>query len=174
VKHLAWLLLTVLLLAIEAPMLRSVERWWLAPDVLVLAAVYLGSRGGFVGGLVAASAAGLIKDGFCLAAPVGVFAEIGAIGFLATRLVGRRVDLGSVMPTMATCGVATFIAVGLFLLFELIFHRAFSAFDEVLRATPSMALGTMLLSPLVFALYDRVGGLFERRDRMRVMMERLR
>jgi hypothetical protein len=164
----------VLLLALESPLLHNVGRWWLAPDVLVLAAVYLGSRGNFVAGLLAASAAGLAKDGFSLAAPVGIFAEIGAIGFLATRLIGRRVDLGSLMPTMATCGVATFIAVGLFVTFEVIFHRAFSAVEEVLRAGPPMALGTMLLAPLFFWLYDRVGDLFERRDRMAMTMDRLR
>ncbi len=173
-KHLAWLLCFVGLLALEAPLLRSAEHAWLVPDVLVLGAIYLGSRGDWAAGLLTAAAVGLFKDGFSLAAPVGVFTEIGALGFLATRLVGQRVDLGSPMPTMATCGVGTFIATGLFLLFELIFHRAFGAFEEAVRAVPSIALGTMLLALPVFAGMDRVGALFDRGERMRGVSRRLR
>lgn len=173
-KHLAWLLCFVALLALEAPMLRAAEHQWLLPDVVVLAAIYLGSRGDWAGGLLTAAAVGLAKDGFSLAAPVGVFTEIAALGFLATGLVGRRVDLGSPMPTMATCGVGTFVAVGLFLVFETVFHRAFGAWEEVLRAAPSMALGTMLLSLPVFAGLDRIAAMLERGERMRGVSRRLR
>lgn len=173
-KALVWLLAFVLLLALEAPILRASEHAFLLPDVVVLAAIYLGSRAGWASGLLTAAAVGLFKDGFALAAPVGVFTEIAALGFLATRLVARRVDLGSAMPTMATCGVGTFVATLLFLLFEVIFHRAFDAWEEVLKAAPSIALGTMLVVVPVFGGLDRLAGLLQRGERMRGVSGRLR
>lgn len=173
-KHAAWILLTIAMLAMEAPLLRQIDRWWLAPDLLVLATLYLGSRSSWTLGLLCAAGLGLAKDAFCLAAPVGIFTEIGALTFVVTRLLGRRVDLTSALPTMAAAGGATFGAVAVFLAFEAIFHRSFDAFEEVLRASPSMALGTMVLAPLIFGLYDRVGGSFATRDRMRALPDRPR
>ncbi len=173
-RPVAWTLFTVLLLSFEGPLLRHVDRWWLAPDLLVLAALYLGSRCSWLVGLSCAAAIGLWKDAFSLAAPVGTFVEIGTLLCAATSLLGNRLDLRSTLPTMAAAGGATFAAVGLFLLFQALFHRNFGAFDEVLRAAPPMALGTMLAAPVVFWIYDRIGDVLSRGDRIGALPDRRR
>lgn len=173
-QQLTWTACTLLLLVLQAPLLRHVDRWWLVPDVVTIAVLYLSHRAPLLTGLAAAVTLGLTRDALSLAAPVGTFTEIAVLTLLAARGLGRRLDLRSPLPTMATAGAAALLAVGAFLVFEALFHRAFDGFAEVARAAPSMALATMLAAPLQFWLLDRVGGWWRGGGTLRVGPDRLR
>ncbi len=162
-KYGVWLLLTYVLLALESPLLGRVDFQFYAPDVALLLAIYLASRAGLLPGLICAFAAGLLKDGFSLAAPLGLFTEINVLALLATRVLTRRVDLRSTVPLMATSAAASLLASGLFLLLSAIFDRDFAGTDQVLIMALPLALMTMLVMPVLCAVFDRVGRIFERR-----------
>ena len=110
-----------------------------------------------------ALAAGLLKDGFSLAAPLGLFAEINVLVVLGARLLSRRVDMHSTVPMMATSAATSLVASALFLLLAAIFDRDFGDSDQVLTMALPLALMTMLVAPLLFALFDRVGRIGNRR-----------
>ncbi len=156
-KFVVWWLIAFAALALESPLLVSWESFFYAPDVALIMALYIGSRAEPLGGLVTAFAIGLLKDGFCLAAPVGVFTEITVLTFLVARLLSRRVDLRSSVPLMATTAAASLVASALFLALEAIFHRSSSDYGQVLRLALPLALVTMLLAPIQFGLLERVG-----------------
>jgi len=73
-KYVAWLFATWMLLGLESPLLGSFSTQLFAPDVLVITALFIAHRGAILPGVITMLAIGLLKDGFCLAAPVGVFA----------------------------------------------------------------------------------------------------
>ncbi|MCO4760040.1 MAG: hypothetical protein KC502_00935 [Myxococcales bacterium] len=163
-NYVAWLLVTWLLLGLESPLLGSFSSQLFAPDVLVITAMFAAHRGGLLPGILTVFIIGLLKDGFCLAAPVGVFAEVGVLVFLGMRLASRHTDLRSPVSLMATAAIATLVATGLFMMFETIFHREFGSHAQALRMALPLSLITMLAAPLQFALLDRAGRLFERRS----------
>ncbi len=162
-KYLVWLVVTWLLLALESPLLGSFSSQLFVPDVLVITALFAAHRGSLLGGALTIFAIGLLKDGFCLAAPVGLFVETGVLIFLGMRFAARHTDLRSPITLMATTAVASLVATALFLLFETIFHRNFGSHAQALRMALPLALMTMLVAPFQFALLDRVGRIFERR-----------
>lgn len=153
-----------MLLGLESPLLGSFSSQLFAPDVLVISALFIAHRGGLLPGALTIFAIGLLKDGFCLAAPVGVFAEVGVLIFLGARLTSRHTNLGTPVSLMATSAVATLVATGLFMLFETVFHREFGSHAQALRMALPLSLITMLAAPFQFAILDRVGKFFERRS----------
>ena len=161
-KYAAWLCVTWMLLGLESPLLGSFSTQLFAPDVLVISALFIAHRGALLPGIVTVFAIGLLKDGFCLAAPVGVFTEVGVLVFLAMRVASRHNTLSTAISLMATSAVATLFATALFMLFETIFHREFGSHAQALRMALPLALITMLAAPLQFALLDRIGAFFER------------
>ncbi len=161
-KYGVWLLFTYLLLALESPLLGRVDFQFYAPDVALLLALYLASRAELLPGLVVAFAAGLLKDGFSLAAPLGLFTEINVLALLGARVLSRRVDLRSTVPLMATSAAASLVASGLFLLLSAIFDRDFAGTDQVLLKALPLALMTMLVMPVLSAVLDRLARIFER------------
>ncbi len=163
-KYGAWLLLTYLLLALESPLLGRADFQFYAPDVALLLALYLASRAELLPGLMCAFAAGLLKDGFSLAAPLGLFTEINVLTLLAARVLSRRVDLRSTVPLMATTAATSLVASALFLLLSAIFDRDFAGTDQVLMMTLPLALMTMLMMPVLSAVFDRLARMFERRS----------
>ncbi len=163
-KYIAWLMVTWLLLGLESPLLGSFSTQLFVPDVLVISALYIAHRGGLLAGAMTVFSLGLLKDGFCLAAPVGVFTEVGVLVFLGMRLARRHTDLRSTVSLMATTAVATLVATGLFMLFETIFHREFGSHAQALRMALPLSLITMLAAPFQFWLLDRVGQIFARRS----------
>jgi hypothetical protein len=169
VKYLAWLCLVYALLAVEAPLQARLDLPLLAPDVSLILALYLGSRAPFVPGLLVSFGAGLLKDGFVLAAPVGVFTETAVLAFLAAGFMARRVDLRSTVPVMASAASASLLATALFLGLESVFHRGYAGHGEALTMALPLALGTMLLAPLLFAAFDRTGRWFDTRTRTRYL-----
>ncbi len=164
-NYVVWLLITFALLGLESPLLGSFEMQLYAPDVLLLSAVYIAVRGDQLPGLVTVFFCGLLKDGFALASPVGLFTEIAVLTFLLARLLLPRVDLRSLVPLMATAAGATLSATGVFWLLVSVFDRDFAGHDQVLQAALPLTLATMLVAPVQFWLLDRGARLFGRRDR---------
>jgi rod shape-determining protein MreD len=164
-KETTWILLTFLLLALVAPLLGRLDSQFFAPDIALLTALFVGSRSTLGSAIVVGFATGLLKDGFSLAAPVGLYTEINVLAVLAARLLERRVDLRSPVPLMATAAGASLAATLLFLILEAIFHRSFEAWGEVVRMALPLALITMLVAPVHFALFDRVTRRFDAQQR---------
>ena len=162
-KYAVWLMLTYLLLALESPLLGRVDFQFYAPDVALLVALFAASRAPLLPAVLCALAAGLLKDGFSLAAPLGLFAEINVLVVLGARLLSRRVDMHSSAPMMATAAATSLVATALFLLLAAIFDRDFGDSDQVLTMALPLALMTMLVAPILFALFDRVGRFGNRR-----------
>ena len=158
-----WLLATWVLLGLESPLLGTFELQLYVPDVLLITALYIAVNGELLPGVLTIFAAGLLKDGFTLAAPVGLFTEIGVLALLIARVLLRHVDLRSLVPLLATSAAASILCSGLFLALQSVFDRDFTGHDQVLRTMLPLALATMLAAPVQFALLDRLGGV-SRRD----------
>ncbi|GEM_PF-3570658 len=169
-KHFSWLLVTFVLLGLGSPLLGTFEMQMYVPDVLVLSAVYIAVRGDLLPGVMTIFVAGLLKDGFVLASPVGLFAEIGVLSLLGARVFLRRVDLRSMVPLMATAAAASMVATGMFWLLATVFDRDFGGSDQVLSTFLPLALATMLAAPVQFAILDRVSGLFGPRERSGMLL----
>lgn len=161
--HLAWLLTTFALLGVASPLLSRSELVFFAPDVALLAALYIGTASALVPGLLTVFAIGLLKDGFALAAPVGLYTEICVLAFLLGRSLAGRVDLRSTVPLMATAAAASLGATALFIALEMVFDRAFETPGEAARMALPLAMVTMLAAPVVFGAFDRLAMIFDRR-----------
>ncbi|MSP90973.1 MAG: hypothetical protein EXR79_04085 [Myxococcales bacterium] len=155
-REIVWTLVAFALQAAVSPLLGRLESQFFAPDIALLTALYVGSRSSLLRGVACGFAVGLFKDGLALAAPIGVYTEITVLAVLAGRVLEKRVDLRSAVPLMATAAGVTLAATALFLLLEAVFHRAFDAYLDVVQMALPLALVTMLVAPLYFALLDRL------------------
>jgi len=162
-KTLGIWLASFVLLSLESPMLETLQMSAFAPDVTIVAALYLGTTSPFVTGLAAAALLGLMRDGFALSSPVGLYAELTALAFLASRSLSKRVDLKSPIPLMATAAGLCLASNLLFLVLSVVFHREFVLQAESFRMVLPLALLTMLVAPIQFALLATVERLFRRR-----------
>jgi len=171
-KEISWILLAFGLLALVSPLLGRLDSQLFAPDVALLTAMYVGSRSTLLSGIVVGFCVGLLKDGLSLSAPVGLYTEINVLCVLAARVLERRVDLRSAVPVMATAAGLSLAATLLFLALESVFHRSFTAFGEVLGMALPLALLTMLVAPVQFALFDRVTRRFESQGRSTLLLRR--
>lgn len=169
-RYLTWLLVTWVLLGLTSPLLGTFEMQLYVPDVLVITALYVAVRGDLLPGVATLFAAGMLKDGFTLASPVGLFTEIGILSLLTARALLVRVDLRSMVPLMATAAAASIAASLLFLALQSVFDRDFAGHDQVLRTILPLALSTMIAAPVQFGLMDRISGLFGRRDRSDILL----
>jgi hypothetical protein len=169
-KYLIWLAVTWILLGLESPLLGTFEMQLYLPDVLLITALYVAVNGELLPGVAIVFAAGLLKDGFTLASPVGLFTEIGILSLLAARALLQRVDLRSIVPLMATAAAASIAASGLFLALQSVFDRDFAGHDQVIQTMLPLALATMIMAPLQFGLMDRAAGVFGRRDQKNVLL----
>ncbi len=164
-KELVWILVSYALLAIESPLLGHLDSQFYAPDIALLTALYAGSRTPMLRAVATAFAIGLIKDGLATSVPIGLNTEIAVLIALTAQLLERRVDLRSPVPLMATAAALSLLSTGVFLALEAIFHRSFNSYGDVLRMALPLALITMLVAPVQFALLNRVTRRFEARER---------
>lgn len=169
-NYLLWFLITFVLLGLASPLLGRFDMQLYAPDVLLLTAIFVATRGDLLPGIVTVFCCGLIKDGFTLAAPVGMFTEIAVLAFLGARVFLGRVDLRSIVPLMATTAATTLAATGVFWLLSTVFDRDFAGDQQVLDAVLPLTLATMIVAPVQFALLDRAAGLFGRKERSGVLI----
>lgn len=154
--YLAWVAMTYLLLALLSPLIGRLDVQVYAPDVALLTSLYIGSRVETVPAVLAAFCVGLLKDGFSLSAPVGVYTEINVLVALLARFLQSRVDLVSPLPVMASSAATSLLASALFLGFESVFHRSFEAYGEVVATALPLALTTMLVAPGQFWVLERI------------------
>ncbi|MSQ82172.1 MAG: hypothetical protein EXR77_04535 [Myxococcales bacterium] len=171
-KYLSWIAFTYVLLAVLSPLLGYLDAQLFAPDVALITALYVGSRGSWVASLLCGFAVGLLKDGFSLAAPVGIYTEICALMALLAQLLRNRVDLVSPMPVMATAAATSVLSTALFLAFEAVFARTFDAYAAVVATALPLALTTMLWAPAQFALLERMGRRFDQHNRGAMLLRR--
>lgn len=171
-KQAAWIAVAFALLALVSPLLGHLDSQLFAPDVALLTALYAGSRSTLLPAVVVGFTVGLLKDGLALGAPVGMYTEINVLCVLAARLLERRVDLHSPVPLMATSAGMSLAATALFLMLEAVFHRSFNAWGEVLRMAMPLALVTMLVAPVQFALLDRITRRLDAHPRGAVLLRR--
>jgi rod shape-determining protein MreD len=154
-KELAWIFSAYVAMALLSPLLGRLDSQVYAPDVALLTALYAGSRSRGEAAVLCGFAIGLLKDGFSLSAPVGIYTEICTLTVYMTGFLQTRVDLFSPVPLMATAAGWSLVSTGLFLIGEAVFHRTFSGYAEVLTTAMPLALTTMLLAPVWFGLLDR-------------------
>lgn len=171
-KYLAWILMAYLLLAVISPLLGHLDAQLYAPDVALLTSLFVGSRCATVPAVLTGFAVGLLKDGFSMSAPVGVYAEINVLIALLARGLQSRVDLISPLPVIATSAAASLLASALFLAFESVFHRSFENYAEVAATALPLALTTMLVAPGQFALMERIRRRFEQQSRGAELLRR--
>ncbi len=162
-RSLAVLLIVYLLLGLESPLLHQLRVALLAPDVALVAVVWLGLNFPPVAGVITAMAVGFLKDAFVPTVPVGMHAEIFVIVFQLSRLMAGRVLVRGVITLMVTAALVSALASGLYLLLTLLFDRSFTAYALVARLMLPHALVTAPFAPFVFFLLDRVDRAFRRR-----------
>ena len=171
-KHLAWIAMAYLLLAVISPLLGHLDAQLYAPDVALLTALYVGARSEALPAVLTGFAVGLLKDGFSMSAPVGVHAEICVLVALMARGLQSRVDLVSPLPVIATSAAASLLSSALFLAFESVFHRSFDNHAEVAATALPLALTTMLVAPAQFALMERIRRRFDQQSRGAMLLRR--
>lgn len=171
-KEFSWILTAFALLTLVSPLLGHFDSQFFAPDIALLTALYAGSRAELLPALITAFAVGLLKDGLALSAPVGLYTEINVFAVLLARVLARRVDLHSAVPVMATSAAMSIGATGMFLILESIFHRQFESYGEVVRMALPLALMTMLLAPVHFALFDKITRRFDQGSRGTILLKR--
>ena len=162
-RSLAVILIAYLLLGLESPLLHQLHISLLAPDVTLVIAVWLGLHFPPVAGCLTSLAIGFLKDGFVSTVPVGMHAEIFVTVFFFARLMAGRVLVRGVVTLMLTAALASMAATLLYVLFSLLFDRAFSAYAMVFRLLLPSALVTAPFAPIVFFLLDRVDRVLHRR-----------
>lgn len=169
---LIWILCAYVAMALLSPLLGRLDSHVYAPDVALLTALYAGSRGKGEPAVLAGFAIGLLKDGFSLSVPVGVYTEICTLSVYLGFVLSSRVDLFSPVPLMATAAAWSLASSGLFMALLAVFHRSFAAWEEVMSTAMPLALTTMLLAPVWFGLLDRLTRRLEPRNKGSVLLRR--
>lgn len=166
-RNLALMLTSFMLLAFESPLLHEASMARYAPDVVLVATVYIGLTSTFHAGLFAALVLGLTKDAFALATPLGMYTEIMAVVFLTTWRLSRQLALQGAIGTMLLAFFFSIGASALELLLSLVFDRSFTAEEggalQTLLAMLPQALMTAPFGPIVFWILGWVDRLTSRR-----------
>ncbi len=156
-------LVVYLLLAIESPLLDKLSLAFYAPDFALIVVLHLAISAGTIGGVLTTLAVGLLKDGFALGSPIGLYTEVLVVVFLIARVVGRRLRLNALLPSMLATFVASLVSSLLFLVLTMIFDRAFENYGLVLKMMGPQAFVTAPFAPLILLLMERVDQLTVRR-----------
>ncbi|MCB9729311.1 MAG: rod shape-determining protein MreD [Deltaproteobacteria bacterium] len=167
-RDIAIFLIAFLLLAFESPLLHEAHLAAYAPDMALLVVLYVGLSSRFERGLFLALGLGLLKDGFVMASPVGLYMVIMVIAFMVTYRLSQRLALRSILGVMLLAVVASFGASLLELFLSLVFDRHFGDSSR----GPSLVFGAMLpealvtapFAPAVFWALDRLDGFLARKS----------
>lgn len=164
----AIILVGFLLLALESPLLYDAGMAQYVPDLVLVMTVYLGLTSSFGRGLGIALVLGLLKDGFASGTPVGMYAEIGAIAFLVSFRLSRRLVLRGPVGAMLVSLVFSIGASIVELVLSLVFVRSFGQGSSgpglVLASMLPQALVTAPFGVVVFWLLDRLDALTTRKN----------
>jgi rod shape-determining protein MreD len=163
VRALVTVLTVYVLLALESPLLYQLSLSFYAPDLGLITILYLGMTWGTVPGVLAALAVGLLKDGFALGSPIGLYMHIAVVLFLGTRAIAAHLNLRPVVVSVFAAFVASLASSLLFLLLTLVFDRSFENYALIFRMMGPQALVTAPFAPILFLLFERVDRLTVRR-----------
>jgi rod shape-determining protein MreD len=152
-----------LMLAIESPMLQQLQLSFFAPDLALIAVVWIAVHMSAEAGAILCFALGYMKDGFVMAAPVGMHMEIFVVVFFVVRYFAAKLMVRGLPTMVMTVFFASILASVLFGVLSLIFDPTFNEFGLVGRLTLPVALVTAPFGPVVFFLLDRVDNLFNRK-----------
>lgn len=159
------LLLAYLLLGLESPLLHQLNLSLYAPDLALVIVLYVALTMQGLTGATTAFLVGLLKDGFAMGSPVGMFTEISVLVYFTFRFMAHKVTLRGAGAQMIVTFLATLLGGGLFLLLTAVFDRAFDSYRSIVSMIVPQALITAPFAPVVFFLCSRVDGLFARRKR---------
>ena len=151
------------LLALESPLLDKLDLAFYAPDLALIVVLHLAMGSRTAAGVLTAMAIGLLKDGFALGSPVGLYTEVLVVVFLLAKIVGRRFRLNATFTGMLTAFVGSLVSSVMFLLLTLIFDRSFDDYGLIFRMMGPQAIVTAPFAPLIFMLMERVDRLTIRR-----------
>ena len=159
-RSLAIGLLTFLLLGFESPLLQQAHVAHYAPDLVLVVVLYAGLTSRFSPGLLLAALLGLLKDGFAIGTPVGMYAEICVVAFLVAHRISKRVALRGPIGVLVLTAVFSLGASLAELLLALVFDRTFgqgaSGPGTILTPMLPQALVTAPFGPFVFWFLDRL------------------
>ena len=166
-RGLGVILLSFLLLALESPFLQQATSAHYTPDLAMLIALYLGLTSRLEAGLGLALAVGLVKDGFALGSPVGMYMEIEALTFLVSYRVSRGLALRGPIALMLIAALfsvgGSLVELGLSLVFDRSFTQGAGGASVILGPMIPQGLATGPFAPVVFWLFDRLDGLTTRK-----------
>ena len=157
------LALTYLMLGLESPLLHQLNLSLYAPDLAVLVVVWLALNVEGLTGALAAFAIGLLKDGFALGSPVGMFTEISVLVYYSFHFLAHKVTLRGVATQMILAVLGVLLAGVLFLALTAIFDRGFDSYGSILSMIVPQALITAPFAPMVFWLCGFSDTVFSRR-----------
>ena len=164
-RSLAILVTVWLLLGLESPLLQQFHLSFFAPDLALLAVVWVSLHLPPTSGMLTCLLIGFLKDGFVMAVPIGMHMEIFVVLYLVGRFFAGRILVKGLVTLMVTSVFASLMATLLFLLLTLLFDKNFTSFSLVLRLMLPVALVTAPFSPILFYLLDRIDRVFHRKTR---------
>jgi rod shape-determining protein MreD len=162
----ALLLLSFLLLAFESPLLHQMTVSRYAPDVALIAVVYVGLSTPFVRGMGTVLGIGLLRDAFTTATPIGLYMEIAVIVFLICQRLSRRLavrgPVGAMFVVFGFSLLAALIEIVLSVIFVRTFTQGQSGPGPILVAMVPQALITAPFAAVLFWVFDRIDRLTTR------------
>lgn len=161
-QALSVILLVFLMLAVESPLLQEVHLSSFAPDLALVAVLWVALHLSLVAGVLTALVIGFLKDGFVMAVPLGMNMEISVVVLLLARYLASKVPVRGVVSLVVTTVFLTMVGALMFVLLSLLFDKHFVAYRVVFRLMVPVALVTAPFAPVVFYLLDRLDGLFAR------------
>ena len=163
-QSLASIMAVLLMLALESPLLMHLELSFFAPDLALIAVVWIALHFGPVSGAITCTLIGFLKDGFVMGTPVGMHMAIYALVFQLMRFLAGKLQVRGVVTMILTVAVASLLSTSLFALLSLIFDKTFDNYQLVFRLMIPLALVTAPFGPMVFFLMDRIDGFFNRKS----------
>ncbi len=146
-------------------MLQHLHLARFAPDLALIAVVWIALNMNFTSGVTTCFFLGYLKDGFVMGAPIGMHMEIFVMVFFMVRFFAGKLRVRGSVTLMFTVGMATIIACLLFALLSLLFDPTFTDYGMVIRLILPLALVTAPFAPLIFFLLDRVDAVFHTKGR---------
>lgn len=162
-RALVTILLVYVLLSIESPLLYQLSLSFYAPDLALVVLLYMGMTWSTVPGVIAALVIGLLKDGFALGSPIGMYTHIAVVLFLSARAVAAQLNLRPVVISVFAAFLASLLSSLVFLVLTLVFDRSFEQYGLVFKMMGPQALVTAPFAPVLFLLLERIDRLTLRR-----------
>ena len=167
-RGLVLVLATLLMCALESPFLYQASVAQYTPDLVLLVVMYVGLTSTFERGLGVVLLLGLMKDGFAMSSPLGMYMEISVLAFFVSYRLSRRLALRGPVAVMLIAVVFSLGASVLELGLSLIFDRSLGTGEVsaglLLHSMLPQALATAPFAPVIFWLFEKLDGLVTRKN----------